>query len=223
MRKMKPTAYKLRIRDLVRGRFVRPADISEPSHLVTPSGLKVVRARVIGTVVEKFVREDGGYAMVRLDDGTETVTVRAWREGVRELERFEAGDVLDVLGRVREFGGEIYIVPELMLEVKDPNVEVMREAENLRFAWEAGALGPSGVPGGAEPQASGELSQEVPEELKNKVVLALDKLDSSDGASPSEISMELGLPLAQVEEALRSLLITGSIYEPTAGRYRLAR
>jgi len=221
---MKPTAYKLRISDLLRGRYVRSADISEPSHLITPFGNKVIKARVIGTVVEKFLRDDHGYAMLRLDDGTDTITVRAWREEVQELEKFDLGDVLDVIGRIREFEGKVYIVPDMIIKVEDPNFELMREIENLNHAWLSRFSG-SGAE--AVSQAGEQVPEEglpqVSEELKNRVILALERLDAPEGVSPMDICNELGIPEAQVEEALRVLLILGSIYEPLAGKYRLTR
>ncbi|MEM2874427.1 MAG: OB-fold nucleic acid binding domain-containing protein [Candidatus Hadarchaeales archaeon] len=220
---MKPVAYKFRISDLLRGRYVRSADISEPSHLLVPPGVKVTRARIMGTVIEKFLRDDHGYAMLRLDDGTETITVRAWRDGVQELEKFEVGDVVDVVGRIREFEGELYVVPDLIIEVRDPNLELLRELENMKQAIALRASEAVGTALPSREEETEDLLPQVPEELKNKVMLALDRLDSPAGATAAEIGKEVGLSVNQVEEALRALLMLGSIYEPAAGRYRLTR
>ncbi|MEM2878336.1 MAG: OB-fold nucleic acid binding domain-containing protein [Candidatus Hadarchaeales archaeon] len=228
---MKPTAYRLRIGELVAGKYVRSTEVSEPSHLVTKSGLKLARARIIGTVIEKFLRDDRGYIMLRLDDGSETITLRAWRDGVQELERYKTGDVLDVIGKVREFEGEIYLVPEMIFEVRDPNFELMREVENVRNTLRLHAEIGGGATGGevkvpliveAEEHEESSLPQ-VPDETKNKVLLALDRLDSKTGVSVREICEEIHLPPGEVEDAVRVLLAEGNVFEPEAGRYRITR
>jgi len=244
MRNMKPAAYKLKIEDLVRGQYIRSIEGTEPSHLLTPWGQRVTRARVMGTVVDKFVREDQSYATLRLDDGSETISLRAWREGVPELNRFNVGSTVDIIGRVREFEGEVYLVPELIIQVNDPNWELVRELEIIEARREALTRGvrPKGMPTvKLEPaQLKIELPQptpitestseeeepplpEVPDEIKKRVVLALEKLDKGNGATPAEVSAELNLPQTQVEDALRVILLEGDIFEPLAGRFKLMR
>lgn len=205
----------------------------------------MTRARVMGTIVDKFVREDHGYGVLRLDDGSETTSLRAWREGVPELDRFNIGDLVDVIGRVREFDGEIYLTPELILRVEDPNWELVRELEILGAKREALA---SGIRPRAAPTVKLEARQlnielpppeaaqptpedvegepqlpEVPDDVKRRVILALEKLDTGDGAAPAEIAVELNLPQAQVEDALRVSFVEGDVFEPVAGKFKLAR
>ena len=244
MKNMKPAAYKLKIEDLVRGQYIRSIEGTEPSYLLTPWEQRVTRARVMGTVVDKFVREDQTYATLRLDDGSETISLRAWREGVPELNRLNVGSTVDVIGRVREFEGEVYLVPELIIQVNDPNWELVRELEVIETRREALTRGvrPKGMPTAKleATQLKIELPQptptiestseeeepplpEVPDEIKKRVILALEKLDKGNGATPSEVSAELNLPQTQVEDVLRVILLEGDIFEPLAGRFKLMR
>jgi len=243
--RMRSTAYKLKIEDLVRGRYVRSPEGTEPSYLLTPWGQHIPRARVLGTIVDKFVRDDQGYATLRLDDGSETISLRAWREGVPELARFEVGDLIDVVGRVREFEGENYLVPELIIRVDDPNWELVRELEILRARREALAEGirpqpkqkaeleprqlqielPQGIPeAGPTVETIEEVEApplpEVPDETKKQVILAIEKLDRGNGVAPADIAVELDLRLPEIEDALRVLIVDGEIFEPRAGRFR---
>lgn len=244
MKNMRPAAYKLKIEDLVRGQYIRSIEGTEPSHLLTHWGQRVTRARVMGTVVDKFVREDQSYATLRLDDGSETISLRGWREGVPELNRLNVGSTVDIIGRVREFEGEVYLVPELILQVSDPNWELVRELkiiESRREALTRGVRPPTVPTSKLEPtQLRIELPQstptvestseeeepplpEVPEEIKKRVILALEKLDRGNGATPAEVSVELNLPQTQVEDALRVIMVEGGIFEPVAGRFKLMR
>ncbi|MEA1905164.1 MAG: OB-fold nucleic acid binding domain-containing protein, partial [Candidatus Hadarchaeota archaeon] len=128
---MRSTAYKLKIEDLIRGRYVRSAE-GEPSRLVTPWGQEALRAHLIATVVDKFIREDGGYASLRLDDGSETIRAKSWGEDVERMKEFEVGDLVEFIGRVREYEGEVHLVPEVLKRVEDPNWELVRELEILQ-------------------------------------------------------------------------------------------
>jgi len=242
---MRSTAYKLKIEDLVRGQYVRSPEGTEPSYLLTPWNQHIPRARVLGTIVDKFVRDDQGYATLRLDDGSETISLRAWREGVPELARFEVGDLIDVAGRVREFEGEVYLVPEFIFRVEDPNWELVRELEILRARRRALAEGvrpqpkretkleprqlqvelPPAAPNAGptvETIEEGEAPPlpEVPDETKKRVILAIEKLDKGEGVAPTDMGVELDLRQTEVEDALRVLIVDGEIFEPRAGRFR---
>lgn len=243
---MRSPGYKLKIEDLVQGEYIRSPEGTEPSYLLTPWGRHVARARVMGTVADKFVREDQGYATLRIDDGSETISLRAWREAVPELDRFGVGELIDVLGRVREYEGEIYLVPELILRVEDPNWELVRELEIIGFKREALSEGvrprriPTERPGPSqlkidlpqhtkttEPTAEDVEEEpplpEVPDEIKKQVILAIEKLDKGEGATPAEVAIELNLPQPQVEDAFRVIFVGGDIFEPVAGRFKLTR
>jgi hypothetical protein len=66
-------AYKIKIEDIAKGQFVRSAEGGEPDYLATPWGQQISRARVIGTIVDKYVSEDQSYAALRIDDGSVTI------------------------------------------------------------------------------------------------------------------------------------------------------
>ncbi|MFH1821006.1 MAG: OB-fold nucleic acid binding domain-containing protein [Methanobacteriota archaeon] len=230
----------MRIEDVALGQYVRSPDGTEPSYLLTPWGEQVSRVRVMGTVVDKFIRDDQNYATLRIDDGSETVGLRAWQEGVKELDKFEIGNTVDVIGRVREFNGEIYLIPELIIKVEDPNWELVRELEIIAARREALASGvrpkvtkleprylniklPQ-TAGDAEPsEADEEPLPIIPDEVKKRVVIAIEKLDTGSGVEPVRMSNELNMSLSQVNDTLRVLFVDGDVFEPTHGKFRLTR
>lgn len=127
---MRSTARKVKIEDLVKGSYTQTPE-GEPNHLETPWEQQLLRVNIMATVVDTFVRDDGGYATLHLDDGSETIRAKAWSEDVEEMEEFEVGDLITVIGKVREYEGEIHLVPEIIREVEDPNWELVRELEIL--------------------------------------------------------------------------------------------
>jgi len=230
---MRPTACKLKIEDLANGEYTRSPDSVEPSYLLTPWKEKITRARVLGTIVDKFIRDDRSYGALRLDDGSETIRVRAWAEGVPELDQFKIGDLVDVIGRVREYQGEVYLVsePGLVIPVLDPNWESLRELEILKVRREALAkgvtpmLGPRQLQMGAglSPEAENETAPplpQVPEEFKERTISAVEKLES---ATVDDLVAELKVSRGEVEDAVHVLLVEGKIFEPAAGKFRALR
>ena len=236
-------AYKVKVEDLVKGQFVRPAEGTEPSHLVTPWGQQIFRARIMGTIVDKYISEDQSYAALRIDDGTETVRLKTWRQDTQRVADINVGDLVDVVGRVREYGGEIYLVPDLVIKVDDPNWEIVRELEILGVRKQFLREGKRPQLRKVEPQVrvleievppqaqvegvEGEIQEieeeplpQVPDDVKKKVLLAFDKLDKGDGVSPIDISAELNLTQDLVDDAFRVLIADGEVFEPKVGRFR---
>ena len=125
-------AMKVRIASLVKGRYHRGQKEMEPNVLITPGGTTVSRIRVLATVVSSFINDDGTYASVTLDDGSETIRVKGFRDDLHKIKDLGVGDTIDIIGRVREYEGELYLIPETVLTITDHNWELVRRLELLR-------------------------------------------------------------------------------------------
>ena len=123
------TAVKLRIKDLVEGTY-------DGKSVSTLFG-EVSEARILGTLIDIYVTDDENYMALTLDDGTETVRIKAWRQDVEKLKEFSKGDFIDAVGKVREYNEEIYLTPEVVSRVS-PNKWVLRELELMRVYLQSG-------------------------------------------------------------------------------------
>ncbi|MEM3519956.1 MAG: OB-fold nucleic acid binding domain-containing protein [Candidatus Hadarchaeales archaeon] len=231
---MRTAAYKLKIEDLSNGKFVASLEGAQSSYLVTPWGEEIIRARVLGTVVEKYVKEDSSYAAVRIDDGTGTIRVKAWKMAVKDLENLNIGDVVDVIGRIGEFEGEVYLSLELLSKVNDPNWELVRDLEIIRErrkALEKGVipparqkLEPEKLEIAQKPEILPEVTElpplEVPEETKEKVMSTVKDALGEEGISAAEVAALAGISLKEAEDAIRVLLGEGKIFEPVTGKFK---
>lgn len=125
------TAVKLRIQDLVEGTF-------DGKCIHTTSGT-VSEVRVLGTLIDVFTTDDDSYISLTLDDGTETVRIKAWGPEVQKLKVFSRGDLIDVVGKAREYNEEIYLTSDVIFKVS-PNKWVLRELELMKSYVESGAV-----------------------------------------------------------------------------------
>ena len=102
---------KLRVIDIVSGEWD-----DENQDVKTVFG-KVNEIRAFGTVMDKFVTEDGKYSFIILDDGTETMRLKTWRDDVRRMDGIEKGDIVDVIGKLNYYNEEIYISPKIIKKI----------------------------------------------------------------------------------------------------------
>ncbi|MBS7267420.1 MAG: hypothetical protein KIH10_01130 [Candidatus Freyarchaeota archaeon] len=213
--KKRATAYKVHISDLVNGKWVEKPN---GRFIVTGSGLEVQRARVMGTVVDKFISSQSDFGSITLDDGTETIRAKFWKNQNSPINKVQVGDIVDIIGKVKEYRGEVYLVPELVINVDDPNWEIVRELE-LMLLKPAGEISHL-----KEEIGVSEEDKTVPEEdfASNitRIMEVIEKFDEGEGVDFQIIKKETGLSLKELESGLTELLSDGTIYEPRPQTYR---
>jgi len=143
-------ARKIDIKTINSGNFVQIERKSEEDrylpNYIEVNGMKISRVRVLATVIDKFVSEDGNYATLTLDDTTDTIRCKIFmnsnfsdnisRQNLIDLEtinNIEKGDLIDVIGKIREYNEERYIQPEIIVKIEDPNFEVLRKLEIEKY------------------------------------------------------------------------------------------
>lgn len=128
------TARKIHIEDVIRGNYYTQ-DGFDPNYIITPYGLRVSRGRIVGTVVDTYINDDETYGALTLDDGTETIRAKFFQD-LDMMENIQEGDIIEVIGKIKEYDDEVYIQPELLLP-RNPNYELLRalEYQEVRDTW----------------------------------------------------------------------------------------
>lgn len=205
------TARKVRNRDLVEGEFVKTEGSMEPNYVVTPLNEMVSRARVMGVVVSRFVSEDESYINVTIDDTTETLALRAFRE-TEALKDVEVGQTIDVVGKAKEYQGEIYILVEGVSVLEDPNWELVRRLELAEKDKNLGRK-PRQPPQGEKEGEEARGKEEVKELIESK--------DEGEGVKYITIARGVGIGEDHLDDIINELLVEGEIYEPKIGRFKI--
>jgi RPA family protein len=231
---------KSRISDIVDARFFAGSlEESKPNSVVTKFGDVVSRVQLVGTVVEKFRDEGGRFGSVTVDDGTESVRARVFGEDMKYLDSVNVGDVVAVVGRMKNYNNENYISPDFVRRTDDPNAETLFRLEVLQglaekkktvddirrlrdemsqdelkdYASEKYGMG--------EEVLRAVLEGKTAETDYKPVVLdAIGKLDSGGGVEIGKLLESVKLEESMVESAISELLSSGEIYEPAAGKFR---
>lgn len=228
-------AKKVRISDLLNGKyFYVSKEEMKLRYVVTPFGEKVSRVNLIGTVIDKFVNEDGNYSSVTVDDGTEAIRVKSF-EGL-PFEKFELGDSVRVIGKLKEYNGDLYILHELIEKVRDVNFELLSRIEVLnnlikqkKIVDDIKSL--SSQVDEVELKSYVRDTYSIDEETlsviieskkkeidyKPAVLEVIQKLDEGRGVEIRKLFEVLNLPENVTEKTLDELINDGSVYEPTIG------
>lgn len=208
------TAKKVKLYDIINGTWIKKEGM-EPSFIKTSYGDEVSRARILGTIVAKFVSEDGNFASITLDDSTDTIRAKTFKT-VKPLDTAEIGDIVDLIGKIREYNEEIYIIPEVVTKVTDPNLEILKKLEIAAELkkWTSGE---------AKPETA-EVKKEEQKQLTEKEDLrkqVLEKIEASgEGIGYNEIMSSMSASEEQIESVINDLLAEGICYEPTPGKIR---
>ncbi len=226
------TAIKLHINHLISGSHVKDEG---NNYIETAFGLPVSRVRILGTIVGKWMpyAKNGAQtdkkpqASLTLDDCTETIRIKAWTEEIKKFEGFEIGDIVDIIGHVREYETEIYITPEIIKKIEDPNWELVRELEIIEFLdkiTHQTKLQPiSSITQRSDSKDLDTVNPKSKEKgfFKDQIVELINQLDESKGVSLSDLKENIKMAEDDFQDALKELINEGTIYQPSQGRYKI--
>jgi len=241
METLRQTTSHARISDIVNGNFVRKEGF-EPSYVLTNLGLRISRAYLIGTIVDKFMSENGNYSSITIDDDSDSIRIKAFREQVNIFDNFNVGDLAMVIGKVRNYADENYIIPEIVKKVTDTNLESLHKLEVLKqsilykkalevikkekekfsdveklkkYVKKQYQIDSDIVDSVLETFA---MEQETKEkDYKPLLLETLDRLDEGEGVEFRKLLEESKLPENIFEEVINEILSEGICFEPSPG------
>lgn len=240
--KKRLVALKVRMSEIMNGKWV-PREGFNPNYLLTRTGKRLSRVRVLATVVARFTSQDRKFASITLDDGTETIRAKAFGSFI--FDSVKIGDIVDLIGKLKQYNEELYIIPEIVLPV-DANWELLRELEIKKSAreWDrkralvkayqkqtsdlaelknlAGEFGVSAedVEGIVEAQEFGEDVELGKDEIKQKILDLIATCDHGEGSDYAELIERAGMAESALDETVQELLAEGSCFEPRPGKIK---
>jgi RPA family protein len=233
-------SIKVRIYDIVNGRyFAGSKEDMKASYIITPLGEKISRVSLIASITEKFLSDDGSYSSITIDDGSEAIRVKAFKESVSLFTNVAVGDLVSVIGKVKEYNGEIYINGEVVKKNTDPNMENLRKLEILNKIMDekkvaddlrnlANEVSEEELKSYAESKYNIDAeslqiileSKKLEIDYKPKMLDVIGTLDTGDGIEVGKLFEVLDLPENIIEKTLDELLSQGYIFEPHPGKVK---
>lgn len=220
--KKRNVAYKVWISQLVNNKYVKQEGEFESSY-VEANGKNISRVNIIATVVSKFYSDDSGYSSITIDDGSSEIRLKAWGDESKAFLNINAGDVILVVAKVREYNNEIYLTPELVKTIKDLNWEIARKFELLKeygFVKKLETISydmQSTMQETKKEYTEERIEDSISNSQRQVVLDMINKLATSDGISINEISRQSELSLEEVNIIINDLVKDGEIYKSKAG------
>ena len=198
-------AYKVRISDILNSSFFKD-ELS--AGYVKINNETVSRVNVIGAIVH--ISGDGSnYKSTVFDDGTGKILLRTF-ENSAVFSKVEVGDVMLMIGKVREFNNEKYIIPEILKKNNNVGWINLRKIE----------LKKNNVPENkvvSIPSAA--VAEEIAPSFYDGIYLLIKKFDAGDGALIDEVIKNSNQDNA--EEIVNKMLANGDIFEIKPGRVKV--
>ncbi len=97
-----------------------PASDGNGNFFESPLSNRLSRVHLFGIVRETFASEDNKYAFITIDDTTGIIRCKAFGN-TEVVSDIKAGHMVDVIGRIREYNDEVYVMPEIVRVQSDPN------------------------------------------------------------------------------------------------------
>ncbi len=229
-------AVKMRISDILRGRYVVEEGWN-PNYVLTKDGRKASRVNLLGVAISNPAVEVN-YRSILLDDGSGNISMRSFDE-TDMFQGISLGDAVFVIGRPRQYGNEVYIMPEIVKKVENKIWIEVRKKELEKLSGNAAAIKPANLAPAAstaesEPQPFHSASEEVvgvgvaeykteettheEQSPQQKIYSLIKELDNGEGALFEEILEKSGL--ADAEKIISRLLMEGEIFELGKGKLK---
>ncbi len=190
-------AYKLRIGDILKG---KPYQADGKFMFLELGDKKIVRVNIMANCIDKFVQEgDKKYASVTIDDASGQIRLKVFGDDVDVVKDILQGDTLQIIGNIREWNDELYLIPEIVKKV-DPRWLLVRKLEIQ--------------------ESRKDLPVEPSNELKDVIMNKIKESESDGGIDSDTIVMDVEASPESINNEIKKLLEEGLIYEPRPGRLR---
>lgn len=203
------TAYKVRISDLLNGKYVKQSGEWDPNYIEVKD-LKVSRVNLIASVIGNYKSDNGDYGFLELDDGSGVIRVKAWKEDVRLIEDINIGDMVLIIGRVREINSDAYVLAEIVKKIDNKEWATVRKKELQKMFGDVARVEKLIVKNPVEE----EIIEDVSVSGRQKVLSIIEK---NDEINMDDLISKSGLNSEEINNIVKELLKEGEIYQPRVG------
>ncbi len=195
--KKRNTAYKLRVGDILKSKPV----MADGKFLFLELGeKKISRVNLIANVVDKYVSDgDKKYAALTLDDASGQIKLKSFGDEIAIIKDKTQGDTVQVIGTVREYNSELYVLPEIVKKI-DAQWLLVRKLEIQDSRKD--------IP----------INKNAP--VRDIVLDKIKTAEAQDGIDTDKLILDIEASPDMIKAEIKRLLEDGLIYEPRPGRLR---
>ncbi len=196
-------AYKLRIGDILIG---KPIFDQERFVHIELGDKNISRVNILGNIVEKYESEgETKYIFFKLDDGSGQISLKVFGDNIEKFKNVEQGDTVVVIGLLRNWNNETYIIPEIIKE-QDPKYLLIRKLETEKIRSK---------------EASPLIDKSQIVAVKDRILGTIKAAEEEGGIEMDQIIMNLrDISPEIINQEVHKLLEEGIVFEPRPGKVR---
>jgi len=214
------TAYKLKIGDILLGTPIIEDILQEPSpdgqtqsqavrerfRFLELGTKRIVRVNIAANIIDKYISEgEKKFATLTIDDASGQIRLKVFGEDTEKFNEVMPGDSVIVIGVLRSYNQEVYILPEIIKKC-DPRYLFVRKLELEKEQ---------------KSQTKDLIPTEKKLEVRDQILEIIKSSEDPSGASTEDIILKVksASPEAINSEIIK-LIESGLVYEPRPGRVR---
>ncbi|MBT7903453.1 hypothetical protein HN587_06340 [Candidatus Woesearchaeota archaeon] len=234
-------AFKIKINDVLNSIYTKQEGFDP--NFVSFGKKQVSRVNIIGVVVSNSTEENQvSFQNLLIEDGTGRISLRSF-----ETEsKFDAdvGDIVQVIGKIRDFNGERYLIPEIVKRIDPSWVQVRKNELDFFYSefYDTSSPVPTTSPNlstsdQTEPKVEEEIVENVvsnqtttpentpspklaePEDKATKLINIIRSLDSGRGATYEDVLEKSDND--STDSLIKNLMMDGEIFEISPGKYKV--
>ena len=193
-------AYKLRIGEIEHGNQIIE---NERFNFLELGDRNIIRVNIVANVIEKYESEgEKKFLSLTIDDASGQIKLKSFGDDVTRFSEISQGHTVMVVGMLRFYNNELYILPEI-IKILDPRYLLVRKLELEKTAPKEEIL-------------KGERRA-----IKDQIIDMIKAEDNNGGVETEEIILKLKEdPPELINQEIQKLLEEGLAYEPRPGKIR---
>lgn len=219
------TAYRIKLKNIINSEYEKREGFN-PS-VIKYNNLEISRVNIIASVVGKYLTDDQNYCAITLDDGSETIRIKNFGAEVNIIKNVDIGDIVRVIGKIKEYNDEKYIVGELVKKI-NPNwlivneLQLISNSENNNSKLNESSNEINSIKNEENTDEEEIISISSSEEnssinIKQEILNYIKNNDSGSGVMMDIVTSTIKEENDKIKDALFELLKVGEIYEPKKG------
>jgi RPA family protein len=209
-------AFKVKVDEISNGQFIKEEGW-KPNYVLTSYG-NISRINIMAMIIAKLDDEKN----YTVDDGSGTIDLR-WFEDVDSFKNFNTGELVNIVGRIREYNNIKYILPEIIRKIDNPKWLELRKHELGKREKCQETLQPVEQPKPESPTVTEfeDVVNATPakESTVDKLIKVIKEKDAGEGVDIDEVIAASSIP--EADSLIKRLLEEGDIFEIKPGRIKV--
>lgn len=214
--RIRQSAQKVTIKAIIKGTYIKNEEEFAPNYIEI-ADKKISRVNIIGIVVE-VERDEPKVSSINIDDGSARIPIRCFEDSSIPTD-IKIGDIINIIGRPRQYANEKYILPEIIKKTNEKWMRIRKlELEKDKSFISQEEILVEEVPINEEIIKTSDNGPDSIIANREKIMQYIKEKDIGNGVEIEDILKETYLE--NPDKIIKDMLKEGEIFEIAHGRVK---